>query len=357
MAALRSRPRLEGIDLARALAIVGMVSVHVIPSAGGAVPGPYGLAYGRASTLFALVAGIGIALAARRRTDREVRARLVYRAVWLAPVGFALQGLTHPVAVILQYYALWFLLAALVVGLSARALGAVTAAGLVLGPTVLVAAQVLRPAWYAPPGSGAWLGSFGDVLLTGYYPTVSWLWLVLAGLLLGRLDLGSTRIAGALLVGGAAVSGATYAVAAVLRGALDLGRWQPLLDTEGHADTTLETLAAGAAAVAVVGACLLLCRALPGWPLRPAVALGRLALSVYVIHIVVYAFDREVLLSRTVAEATSTTLLTAAVAAVLSTAWLAWRPRGPLEGAERWGFEHLVRPLVRPRPDQHAQLP
>ena len=338
------------MDLARGLAIVGMVTVHVTPPLAGDA-GWYSLPYGQASTLFAVVAGIGIELASRRGPTLEHRARLLWRATWLAPVGLALSLLDTPVAVILQYYALWFVLAAPVLRWSARALAALTAVGLLVGPTVLVWAQVTHPAWYRSTagdiaGRGAWLGELGDVLLTGYYPTVSWVWLVYAGMLLGRLDLRSDRVAAWLLGGGAALAGAVHWLAATARSAVDLGRWQPWLATAGHSDTPPETLAALGVAAAVIGACLLL-----GRHLRPLVwpgtAFGRFALTVYVGHIVAYGLARSAFYNETVAGGLRTTLWITVVGAVVAMAWLAVLPRGPLEALDRAGHQRLVLPLVR----------
>lgn len=344
------RRRIDGVDLARGLAIVGMITVHVAPPLAGDA-GWYSLPYGHASTLFALVAGIGITLSTRRGPVAEHRARLVWRTLWLAPVGIGLSLLGTPVAVILQYYALWFLLAAPVLRLGSRALAALTALGLLAGPTLLVWAQVTHPEWYVSTGQdiagrGAWLGEFGDVLLTGYYPTVSWVWLVYAGMLVSRLDLASTRVATWLLGGGAAVAAATYTLAAAARDAIDLGRWQPWLDTTGHADTPPEMLASLGVAVAVVGACLLLCQYL-GPLMRPGTALGRFALTVYVGHIVVYSFARDAFHNDTVAGGVETTLWISGVSAVIAMLWLAVLPRGPLEALDRGGHQRLVLPLVR----------
>lgn len=345
-----ARGRIDGVDLARGLAIVGMVTVHVAPPLAGDA-GWYSLPFGQASTLFALVAGIGIELSSRRGPTAEHRARLVWRCLWLAPVGIGLSMLGTPVAVILQYYALWFLLAAPVLRWSTRALATLTGIGLVVGPTLLVWAQVTHPAWYQSTGDdiagrGAWLGEFGDVLLTGYYPTVSWVWLVYAGMLLGRLDLRSDRVAAWLLVGGATTATATYWMADLLRSTIDLGRWQPWLDTTGHSDTPLEMVATLGVSVAVVGACLLLGRHLRRlvWP---GAALGRFALSVYVGHIVVYSFAHDTFFNETVAGGAQTTLWISGVSALVAMAWLAVLRRGPLEALDRGGHQYLVLPLVR----------
>lgn len=344
------RRRIDGVDLARGLAIIGMVTVHVAPPLAGDA-GWYSLPYGQASTLFALVAGIGIELSSRRGPTIEHRARLLWRTLWLVPVGLGLSMLGTPVAVILQYYALWFLLAAPVLRFGSRALAMLTAAGMLIGPSILVRAQVTHPEWYVSRGGdiagrGAWLGEFGDVLLTGYYPTVSWVWVVYVGMLVGRLDLSSTRIATWLLGGGTAVAAATYALAATARDALDLGRWQPWLDTTGHADTPPEMLAAVGVSVAVLGACLLLCQYL-GLLMAPGTALGRFALTVYVGHIVVYSFARDAFYNDTVAGGVETTLWISGVSAVIAMLWLAVLRRGPLEAIDRGGHQYLVLPLVR----------
>ncbi len=344
------RGRIDGVDLARGLAIIGMVMVHVAPPLGGDA-GWYSISYGQASTLFAVVAGIGIELSSRSGPVAEHRARLVWRAAWLTPLGLVLSLLGTPVAVILQYYALWFLLAAPVLRWSTRALATLTAVGVLVGPTVLVWAQVTHPAWYefregSIAGRGAWLGEFGDVLLTGYYPTVSWIWLVFAGMLLARADLRSDRVAAAALLGGSAVAVGTYSLAAWARDAVDLGRWQPWLATAGHSDTPLEIIATAGVSTAVVGLCVLLARHLRPL-LWPGIALGRFALTVYVTHIVAYAFARPAFYNSTVAGGLETTLWITGVGSVVAMLWLAVLPRGPLEAIDRGGHEHLVLPLLR----------
>lgn len=349
------RGRIDGVDLARGLAIIGMVMVHVAPPLGGDA-GLYSLPYGQASTLFAVVAGIGIDLSSRRGPAAPHRARLAWRALWLVPVGLVLSVIGTPVAVILQYYALWFLLAAPVLRWSTRALAALTAVGMLVGPTVLVWAQVTHPEWYAPraegiAGRGAWLGEFGDVLLTGYYPTVSWIWLVYAGMLLARSDLRSDRVSWILLAGGAAVATGTYTVAAAARDTLDLGRWQPWLETVGHSDTPPEMLATLGVSTAVLGACLLLARHLRR-VLWPGIALGRFALTVYVVHIIAYALVRPAFYNTTAAGGIETTLWITGVGSVVAMLWLAVLPRGPLEALDRAGDQYLVQPIVRfLRPD------
>ena len=58
------RPRLAGVDAARAVALVGMMATHLEPLEDEAGrPTPVGVLFdGRASALFAVLAGVSIAL-------------------------------------------------------------------------------------------------------------------------------------------------------------------------------------------------------------------------------------------------------------------------------------------------------
>lgn len=60
--------RIRGVDAARALAVVGMVMVHIGPTGGpGAAGTVYGITHGRASVLFVLLAGVGVSILAGGR--------------------------------------------------------------------------------------------------------------------------------------------------------------------------------------------------------------------------------------------------------------------------------------------------
>ncbi|HEU5322919.1 MAG TPA: hypothetical protein VFX28_19090, partial [Methylomirabilota bacterium] len=57
------RARLVGVDVARALALLGMMATHILlPVTDGSLAWPQALAGGRSSALFALLAGVSIAL-------------------------------------------------------------------------------------------------------------------------------------------------------------------------------------------------------------------------------------------------------------------------------------------------------
>jgi uncharacterized membrane protein len=216
--------RLVGVDVARCLALLGMVATHVLTErdADGSLTTAQLLAGGRASALFAVLAGVSLALMTGRRTPvrgRERAARssgLAVRAVLIALLGLALGGLEHGIAVILTYYGVLFLLGLPFLGLGTRHLLAIAGVWVFLGPVV---SQLVRPRLaerrfdspsfeqLSDPGR-----LLGELLFTGYYPVVPWLAYVLLGLALGRADLRSRRVQAWLVgVGLATAAVATYA--------------------------------------------------------------------------------------------------------------------------------------------------
>lgn len=246
---------------------------------------------GRPSVLFAVVAGVALGIVTGGSTPASrgrgaARGRLAIRAAVLLVMGLMLWMLPSGIAIILDAYGLMFLLLVPLVFAARGLLAAVAVGLLVVAP--LVRDRVVELTGLQPTGPLALGVDPGavlvDWLLTGYYPVLLWMPLLLAGLLCARMGLGSTR-ARVLMVGlGAVASVAGYGAAAVLPG----------VDASAHSGTTAELLGAGGLAVAVVGAALL---ALDGRAPRrvalliaaPLSALGRVALTVYVAHVLVIA--------------------------------------------------------------------
>ncbi len=320
--------RITGVDVARGLAVLGMVTAHVGPG-GPRDPWPWSLAQvadGRPAALFVLLAGVSVALlsggpapvAGTRRV--QARTRVLVRAFLVLAIGVAVELLGTPVAVILPTYAVLFACVVPLLGTDPRRL---------LGGAVAVAAlgPVLRTA--AGPALGALPGRAWTDLLTGpYYPAVVWFAYVLAGLAVGRMDLRSPAVRRRLLGAGVALAVLGHGAAAVLTRAL---AGDPalvaLVTTEPHASTTLEVVANTGVALAVLAGCLVLGDAAPR-AVAPVAATGALALTAYVGHLVVVA----VLGDDAVWEPDARTwllLLGGTVAACW--AWHAALGRGPLE--------------------------
>ncbi|MGC7102832.1 DUF418 domain-containing protein [Amycolatopsis lurida] len=223
-----STARLVGVDLARALAVFGMFAVHLGPaptSVSGFGGWLLGLAEGRASALFATLAGFSLMLIAGRLepktglAGRQARARIVIRAVILFVMG-TLLAMTEAggTVVILAYYGVYFLLALPLLRLRAGTLAIIAAVLAVVTPlakfglTALVSGPIMETInAYDPLKRLSEVGVL-DILLTGLYPAITWMTFVVAGMALGRVDLDSSAVKRRLAAIGAALITFGYGV-------------------------------------------------------------------------------------------------------------------------------------------------
>lgn len=351
----RSTGRVVALDVARAVALLGMVVVNVGPRDGeGPASWVFLLALGRASLLFVLLAGVGVGMLLASDRPRG-SAGLVVRGAVLLVGGLALQLLDHDVSVILPTYAALFLVAALVVRAPDRVVLGGALVACVLGPLVWVAAQsggefeMVGPTITESPAH-----VLAAVLLTGPYPLVTWVAPFLLGIWLGRRDLADPRLQRRLLVGG--VSAAVLATAvSVAVGADDVtDRTDParLLSTVGHSQTPLWLVAGTGAALAVLALVLLVAPRL-GRLAAPIASLGRLSLTVYVAHLLVIA-----LLVRpgptTSAAGLAVAVAFTALALVAATLWRRHLGSGPLERVLRAPESLLRRRTPSDTPADHS---
>ncbi|MFE8989326.1 DUF418 domain-containing protein [Streptomyces collinus] len=334
-----SMGRLVGVDLARALAVFGMYIVHIGPMPGstsGVGTWVRFLADGHSSVLFATLAGFSLMLIAGRfepksgLAGRRAKARIAIRAVILLVLGSVL-AMEYGDVIILGFYGVYFLLALPLLRLSARTL-AIVAAGLALVTPQL--AFVLRK-WL----SGSVLQSINahdpleklndvgvvDLLLTGLYPTITWMPFVIAGMALARLDLSAPAVQRRLAALGAALTVAAYGLSLLLAGkdavfggiggsSSGSGSWSggsgswsggsgagsggsgssgqlvssasDLLGAGAHTGTTFDIIGSvGVAILVIVGATVLMDRVVRLRRLaKPVIAVGTMSLTAYVGH-------------------------------------------------------------------------
>lgn len=299
-----------GLDVARCVALVGMVATHLNTQ--------QLITDGRAAALFAVLAGVSLALMTGRQVPvvgSERRARsvgLAVRAVLIALIGLCLGEVDSGLAVVLTYYGLLFLLGIGFVGLRARALFVLAAVGVVLGPVV---SQVVRPelpprgydsptfAQLADP-----LQLLGELAFTGYYPVVPWLAYLLVGLALGRLNLARRVVQVRLLIIGVMLVLLTIVtsrmllarpgVAADVRSEALVGRsgatptggsWDWLLVVAPHSSTPFDVAQTIGSALLVIGLCLLVVGALSTFLERVVAVVfgaGTMTLTLYSLHVI-----------------------------------------------------------------------
>ncbi|MFF5973447.1 DUF418 domain-containing protein [Streptomyces sp. NPDC012769] len=367
--------RLVGVDLARALAVFGMYIVHIGPvlsSTHGVGTWVRYLADGHSSVLFATLAGFSLMLIAGRRepktglAGRQAKARIAIRAVVLLALGTVLAR-EYGGVIILGFYGVYFLLALPLLRLSAKAL-AITAAGLALVTPQL--AFVLNSRLgesvqqtvdaYDPLKKISEVGVL-DLLLTGFYPTITWMSFVVAGMALARLDLSALSVQRRLAALGAALTAGAYGLSLLLAGpnalrsmaedgksssagfetAPSLGSGSletprraasELLSAGPHSGTTFDIIGSvGVAVLVIVGATVLMDR-LPRLRslAKPVIAVGTMSLTAYVGH-----FLAQSMLGVSAGESTQTSwipVLTFILGAIAFAAvWSRLFRRGPLE--------------------------
>lgn len=279
--------RILGLDLARALAIYGMFASHVGDTGlrGSDAEGWRWLAFveGRASALFAVLMGVTVVLMARKSTAAHTRWRLVVRAGMLIALGYALEFLQTPVDVILVNLGVMMLMAAVALR----------------WPTAVLAAEsaVLAGAgWWMTMGladASSWARVDGFVVVeklwSYHYPAVAWMAYVLAGMALGHLDLRARRTQVWLTATGVALASAATASGLALGGA------SPGPGTAGerdwaslaaHSYTPFEVASNIGVVLAALGLSLWLAP-LARRVLWPVLAAGAMALTAYVLHIIV----------------------------------------------------------------------
>lgn len=225
----RDGSRLTGIDVSRAFALFGMMATHVLSGPGsdeGVSAAVHQVVGGRAAALFAVLAGTGLALASgadRPSAAKLARARRVtlVRAVCLLGLGLTLGLVQTPVAIILAYYGVLFLIAAPVLRLRARAAAAIATGCAILAPLVSYGLRGPLGLDEAPGANLSWT-ALGDpvellrhLLLTGYYPVLTWTAYLFAGLAIGRLGLRSRRVCATVAAVGAVLAVAAWSVSAL----------------------------------------------------------------------------------------------------------------------------------------------
>lgn len=356
------------MDLARAVAVAGMVMVHFGPKpVPETVAGKlYGISDGRASVLFVVLAGLGVAFLSGRssvshveplskatrggqRVATSARLQLILRGTLLLPLGLWLQGLEQVVlVVILKYYAVYFLIAALVLGLSDRWLVVFGLAVLAGGPLIYLWGATAFPEWYftAPVTLMDTPAKIvRELLFSGFYPVVTRTVPLLAGLWLGSMDLRSPVVRRRLIY-----VGTTVAVAAALASSAEtIGarlESSDLRTAEPHTQMPLWMLGAIGSACVVLGVALVVADRLPraSWPLA---ATGQLALSVYVGHVLLLNYIPQAL---TWAEVPAAALSPGTFIVVVACLCMLWRlvfSRGPLEAALTMPWWLLNRSFAR----------
>jgi uncharacterized membrane protein len=298
------------VDLARGLAVFGMVAAHLLWIEDldyGDVSTWIAVVDGRSSILFATLAGVSIGLVTggRRPYDpaamRVARGRLAVRAALLWLLGLWLIATGVPVFVILPAYAILFLLALPLVSLGARTL-------LPLAAALAVVMPLLQPLLDELPLWSTASGQLLDAATGWHYPFPVWIAFMVAGLGAARAGITRLRVQLGLVAAGSLLALLGYGLDAATGADSAIARsyGEAVWTAEPHSTGLLEVIGSGGFALAVIGLCLLVCRAPTGsgtgffgYLVLPLRAVGAMPLTAYTAQLAIWAIASWMILGTT----------------------------------------------------------
>jgi uncharacterized protein len=338
--------RIHGIDVARAIAILGMVLVNFRGKLSAYASDLAWLEWasnrieGKPAALFVVLAGIGISLRTRRAREhlRREQVSLLQRAAILFGLGMLMLPLWD--WDILHFYGVFLALAALWLDVRDRTL--LWLAGFfVAGEVVLFNAFD----WWADKDVWSARGAVKNVWFNGLHPVFPWMAFLLLGMWLGRLDLRDPALRRRLILVALALAILAECFDAAARPG-DLGKlvdcqW---LRTWPRPARPMFVLSGTAIAVVVLCACIELAeRGANNRLVLALVATGQLAFTLYVLHAIVIVVSMRVGFSALALELAMIYGASFFAAGVIASVW--WRKRaheGPLEGIIRRVADHQV---------------
>ncbi len=258
----RKAHRLDGLDVARLFAFIGMVAVNFnlvmgMPVLTGEWPQNtiIGLE-GRAAASFVVLAGVGLGLSTKGQVNYDV---IFKRAAFLLVIG-TFNMLIFP-ADIIHYYAAYFVLAAVLLPVSNKGLwGAIVLINLAFLVALFVFNYDAGWDWTSYAYVDFWTvpGFLRNLIFNGWHPVLPWVSFLALGIWLSRLPLQQRNVQFALLGVGATLYGMVHLGVPYLKDWVFDPELQLLLGTAPVPPTPLYMLAGASGAAMLIGLCLLI---------------------------------------------------------------------------------------------------
>ncbi len=302
------RHRVVGYDLARSLAIFGMVIVNftlvIKAPEGGAdwIDLLTGIISGRAAVTFVVLAGIGMALMARSAKTsgqmnriKTVRNLILKRALFLFFIGLAYWPIWP--ADILHFYGVYMAIGAfLLFGPPPRLWHSAVASATIFVVMIMLFDYEIGWNFETLSYKGFWTptGFVRNLFYNGFHPVFPWLSFLLLGIWLGQQDLLDPERRRRIMLAGLVVALIAECISLIMvetlqQMSLDISSEDiyALLGREPMPPMPLFMLQAGGTAVFVVGLCVGLGERFTkaDW-LKPLISTGQLSFTVYVAHVI-----------------------------------------------------------------------
>jgi len=357
------KQRVTGFDLARALAIFGMVIVNfkiaMNAETGNMLLMDFAETFeGRASALFVILAGVGVTFLtnkARESSDGALvlknRLSLIKRGLLLIAIGLVFTPIWE--ADILHFYGFYFLIAAAIFTANDKSLLFISAIIMLIFPALMLFLSYEQNwNWSTLTYENFWSldGMVRHIVFNGFHPIFPWAAFLIFGMWLGRQDLSQQAIRKRLLLGSIMSLIIIESFFYIIK--LSLGDGAALEMPNDKVEFLFSTsiipplpqyiISAGSSAVIVLIGCLYfsdkfsennihkwLCQA------------GQLSLTLYVAHVILGMGALEsmgLLVNQTINFSLFSALIFCVCGIVFSVIWLKYFKTGPLE----WLFRKVA---------------
>ncbi len=347
-----SSKRIEGLDFARSLAIVGMIVVNFKIVMGASETGSQWLITivnmlsGRAAAVFVILAGIGISLMTKKAfitmnedLKREKQILLLKRAIFLFIIGL----LYSPIwpADILHYYGLYLMFASLFLYVEEKKMFIV----IILAPIVFLVLAFIIPyeqGWNFETLDYVdfWTvtGFLRHLFYNGFHPFFPWISFLFIGMMLGRKNLNDKNFRKKLLRFSLVLTLVTEVLSLILVSISNfygLGDIVYLVETEPMPPFPLYVIAASATALVIIILSIEIVLKYPDHQVvRSLISTGQLALSLYIAHVIIgmgLLFVLGCLEDQSLVFSLTYSLVFIGIAILFSTFWQKRYERGPIE--------------------------
>jgi len=349
------KKRIVGIDVARALAIFGMIIVNFKIVFGSEGEGRFKsfaqFFEGKAAATFVVLAGVGIALMAKsalKNKDVEklkrIRLRIIKRAIFLFIVGLSYIAIWP--ADILHFYGIYMLITLFFITRKSKTILIGTGAMILLFPLLLILFNY-ETGWnfntFEYLDFWSIKGFFRNLFFNGFHPVIPWTAFMLCGLWFGRQDLNNNKYVEHMFMTSLGFFVLFQILSSASLGFIAKGDMQvyeeflPILGTSPMPPMPIYIISGIAISITIISGCILLARKFENsFIIKVLNQTGQLALTFYVAHVILgmglveefgpkklgeYSIDFSVIYALTFS-------LSCIVFAVI---WLKYKKSGPLE--------------------------
>ena len=357
------KQRVTGFDLARALAVFGMVIVNFkiamnAHTGNALLMGFSQLFEGRASALFVILAGIGVTFLtnkARASTDNSLifknRLSLIKRGLLLVVIGLVYTPIWE--ADILHFYGFYFLIGSALFMVKDKTLLLISLIIMLAFPSLMLLFDYEKNwDWVSLSYANFWSfdGMIRHVVFNGFHPIFPWAAFFIFGMWLGRQDLSNHSIRNKLLVGSVitliVVECLFYALRITIGDGSELGMTTEevtfLLSTSIIPPLPQYIISAGSSAVILLVGCLYFSERFSESKIHKWLyQTGQLALTLYVAHVILGLGILEsmgLLTNQTINFSLLSALIFCIGSMFFSVMWLKYFKVGPLE----WLFRKVA---------------